>query len=391
MRREEKIHLVSDEIAGKEWLGVVVDNDDPLREYRCRVMVYNLFDTLEIDHIPWALPRVPMSFAGPNLEGDPTDKDGHPVIQPGAGFGTGSVPKIGTKVKVIFDNGNIYTPIYFGIQQINEALRQEDYMQDDEDYFGSHTMLYDEDERLKIYYTKRESNTAGDPDVETGTPETGGLHIVLKETHIQIDNENNVYIENVNADDPKTLCRVVMNNTGMITIKNTSDAFSKKFCHVIMNPDGTMSFQTSDDISVETKGDLKVDVLGGNNSKKGKVDLYVKDDTTINIDGNTTINTKKDTKINTEGNTTIDTKKNTTINSGSNTTIETKNNTNIKTSMNCTVECKGAMTVKGASVDIKGAVTHNGRAAPTGSGCFCAIPICPFTGAPHVGNLTAGG
>lgn len=28
----------------------------------------------------------------------------------------------------------------------------------------------------------------------------------------------------------------------------------------------------------------------------------------------------------------------------------------------------------------------NGTVAPTGSGPFCAIPVCPYTGQPHVGN-----
>jgi len=33
----------------------------------------------------------------------------------------------------------------------------------------------------------------------------------------------------------------------------------------------------------------------------------------------------------------------------------------------------------------------NGFTAPTGSGPFCALPICPFTGLPHLGNVFAGG
>jgi hypothetical protein len=36
-----------------------------------------------------------------------------------------------------------------------------------------------------------------------------------------------------------------------------------------------------------------------------------------------------------------------------------------------------------------GALEVNGTAAPTGSGPFCAIPVCPF-GMPHVGNKVAG-
>jgi len=37
-----------------------------------------------------------------------------------------------------------------------------------------------------------------------------------------------------------------------------------------------------------------------------------------------------------------------------------------------------------------GMLTVNGNAAPTGQGPFCALPFCPITGAPHVGQTVAG-
>lgn len=74
----------------------------------------------------------------------------------------------------------------------------------------------------------------------------------------------------------------------------------------------------------------------------------------------------------------------------------------------CTVEAdninlKGVTKIEGDTVDVKGVTTidgnttikggmlqANGTAAPTGSGPFCGIPVCPFTGAPHVGNIVQG-
>lgn len=52
--------------------------------------------------------------------------------------------------------------------------------------------------------------------------------------------------------------------------------------------------------------------------------------------------------------------------------------------MNVTVEATTKATVKGAQVEISGMV------AP-GTGPFCALPNCLFTGAPHGGNMAAGG
>jgi hypothetical protein len=74
----------------------------------------------------------------------------------------------------------------------------------------------------------------------------------------------------------------------------------------------------------------------------------------------------------------------------------------------CTVEAdnvniKGVTKIEGDTIDLKGVTTidgnttikggmlqANGTAAPTGSGPFCGIPVCPFTGAPHVGNIVQG-
>jgi hypothetical protein len=58
----------------------------------------------------------------------------------------------------------------------------------------------------------------------------------------------------------------------------------------------------------------------------------------------------------------------------------------------------GAIEVEAASAELKatdvvitgGSLTVDGTAAPTGSGPFCALPSCVFSGAPHVGNKVSG-
>jgi hypothetical protein len=50
-----------------------------------------------------------------------------------------------------------------------------------------------------------------------------------------------------------------------------------------------------------------------------------------------------------------------------------------------------AVTVKSAATVISGGtLTNNGTVAPTGTGPFCATPVCPF-GFLHTGNVAAGG
>ena len=81
---------------------------------------------------------------------------------------------------------------------------------------------------------------------------------------------------------------------------------------------------------------------------------------------------------------------------------------NIEATSECNVEAdnvnlKGVTKIEGDTVDVKGVTTidgnttikggtlqANGTAAPTGSGPFCGIPVCPFTGAPHIGNIVQG-
>lgn len=145
------------DITEKDWIGIVVDNNDPEKEHRCRVKVFGLFDDLENECIPWAYPRGNCQFAG----GD-------------GGFGMSSVPKLNSIVKIKFDNGNIYAPEYYGIQHINETIKEEI----GDDYLNSHILFFDEDEELMSYYTSGK-----------------GLYTKLKDTEIQIDNDNNVSIK----------------------------------------------------------------------------------------------------------------------------------------------------------------------------------------------------
>ena len=51
------------------------------------------------------------------------------------------------------------------------------------------------------------------------------------------------------------------------------------------------------------------------------------------------------------------------------------------------------ITIEGSVLDMSGSTMINmgsGMVAPTGSGPLCAIPVCPFSGMPHIGGISVG-
>lgn len=93
--------LGSDNIRDTHWLGEVVENNDPLKNGRCRVRVYGKFDNIPVDAIPWAAPSN--------------------THAPGQHF----VPRKGDIVSITFDNGNIYLPMYSYYINQNVELKKE--------------------------------------------------------------------------------------------------------------------------------------------------------------------------------------------------------------------------------------------------------------------------
>jgi hypothetical protein len=162
--------LTQDSLNGTEWVGEVVDNKDPEFSGRCRVRVYGKFDgtnkiddpdsgyLIPDDQIPWAYP------GNSNVYGGGESK----------GAGSLSIPKIGTKVKIKFNSGNLYAPEYFSVQDLNQSLIDEI-----KDSYENATVLYiDEDEKTKILYTQSK-----------------GLEFFHKDSHIVINPDSSITIE----------------------------------------------------------------------------------------------------------------------------------------------------------------------------------------------------
>lgn len=185
-RRLKKL-LASDDLQGTEWIGEVVDNDDPDKSGRCRVRVFGKFDELEKTAIPWAFP------AGSNIFGGGTKH----------GAGSLSIPKVGAKVKIRFSGGNIYAPEYYAIQDVNEALIDEI----GDSYKNATVLYFDEDEKVKIVYTPAK-----------------GLELFHKDSHIVINPDSSITIEHKDTKSIIELVGANINITANSSVNITANA-----------------------------------------------------------------------------------------------------------------------------------------------------------------------
>lgn len=142
-----------------EYLGEVVDVNDPLKEGRCRVRVFTVFDDLNVEDLPWAVPTGKSLFFG---------QDGK--------SGSVSIPKKGTIVRVTFNNGDVYSPEYKQVQEIGDDIKDE--LRKDGEYEGAHFVLFDGDEELKVWFTVKK-----------------GLTLQLKNSRINIDQNRKITLE----------------------------------------------------------------------------------------------------------------------------------------------------------------------------------------------------
>ena len=199
--------LSAENLIGRNFIGKVVDNNDPEREGRCRVMIFGLFESedptydekgnptgkkktsIPIDAIPWAHPAGRKMFAG------------------GAGgFADISIPKIGTFVQVRFAEGNIYSPEYSTIQNFNETVQAEI----SDSYLNSHVLAYDVDEDMKIFYTPSK-----------------GLELYLKKSHITINPDSSITIEHADSDSIIELVGPNINITANSSVNITANSLIK--------------------------------------------------------------------------------------------------------------------------------------------------------------------
>lgn len=152
----ERKDLVKDDLKIMTFLGVVVDIMDPEKMGRAKVRVFGKFDQLSDADLPWAHPHLSYSFGT------------------SGGSGALSVPRKGAVVNVIFDNGNLYSPYYYNIQEVATDLLNEI----KGSYEAAQSLIYDGDEKLQVFYTRAK-----------------GLSLILKGSRVNIASDNAITIE----------------------------------------------------------------------------------------------------------------------------------------------------------------------------------------------------
>lgn len=105
-------------------------------------------------------------------------------------------------------------------------------------------------------------------------------------------------------------------------------------------------------------------------------------------------------KLDKDGNLEISLRANSTITVNGESSIVVNKNSTIKVDGDCSVTAKKTILESpeveinsSASIKLTGGgslETGAGTCTPSGSGGFCGIPTCPFTGAPHIGNKIIG-
>ncbi len=143
----------------KFFTGKVENNNDPDKEGKCQIRIYGLFpDAIPNDDLPWALPD--FNFIGGTK-------------------GSFIVPPIGSVVRVYFDGGDIYAPMY-----TTKAFNKEHLdFQADKNADYPDTMVFFETDTGEYFKINRKTG------VSTYKHTSGTIIIVDVDGNIQIDNE----------------------------------------------------------------------------------------------------------------------------------------------------------------------------------------------------------
>jgi LAS superfamily LD-carboxypeptidase LdcB len=118
--------MTIDELKHQIFVGVVEDNKDPKRLCRAKIRVFNVFDDIPVEDMPWAVPW--------------KDLSGHEA----------DIPEIGKVVSVVFDEGNPYKPEYIRADHFNINLENKLKAISEEDYLSFSSLMFDHSTQLFV-------------------------------------------------------------------------------------------------------------------------------------------------------------------------------------------------------------------------------------------------
>lgn len=255
--------LRSDDLKNTQWVGRIEDTNDELFEGRCKIRVFGKMDqridpsdssseyVLPIDVLPWARPAT-SSSGGSN-----------------SGSGTFSVPKLGSIVRITFDNGNYYSPIYHNAIYSSDELKEE--IQNS--YQNSHILIYDTAFGLNLDRDTT-NNERGGESIKIFFTEEKGLvfdyNTVVGPTKINIKPDNSVEIVNANGDS------IIMLNDGNITFTHSAKFIINSTDNTEINCNNAIIKCNTADITASTKA-----IIDSPNIELGRsaVESVIKGDT----------------------------------------------------------------------------------------------------------------
>lgn len=89
----------------RHYVGVCVDNADPLMLGRLKIRVPELYGEIPDAHLPWCNPTIPFGGAGPGSDGYGGD----------GGYGFFFIPVPGSKVRILLWRNHPWFPIWLGV------------------------------------------------------------------------------------------------------------------------------------------------------------------------------------------------------------------------------------------------------------------------------------
>jgi len=172
-------NLFQDDLSTSNWLGKVVDNQDPDFDGKIKVRVFGKFDDILDEDLPWARPLNRTTGGS------------------ASGSGFHSVPKVDSVVGISFDNGDLYEPEYFYSQHVSDELKAEI----EGSYNNAHSLIYDTEASpgpIKIFFTEEVglmleyngSQVNIRPDNTVFIQHSGGKIIHVQSDSISIGKEN---------------------------------------------------------------------------------------------------------------------------------------------------------------------------------------------------------
>jgi hypothetical protein len=185
------IDFIQHDLHDNDWIGVIVNTNDPTFSGRAQVRTLGLMDGISDHHLLWYTPINSTIFAG-------------------NGAGSLSVPKVGQFVRVQFNNGDIYAGEYTTIQNIDTDLIQ----RIKDDYQGTHVLLYDPGEELTVIYQRK-----------------SGFQIFYRSSFFQITPDSLVTLSTPNGDS------IVQMDTDTINISTKNEVNIAAAAKVSVNAD----------------------------------------------------------------------------------------------------------------------------------------------------------